>query len=142
MEFYIQSTFRGVRITDENNEYTFKSKIFSHHCSLSINNGDVIASLKRRSWWRMDFDLFVGDQSYQLKQRLISTKLLSKDTETCFATTSGHDFFLDGKAVMNIEPDGLTVKKYKVKIHRHDHWQALLIATCLHLRTSMVTKAG
>lgn len=142
MKFFIKSAFGGVHVRSEEGDYLFKSRLFSHSSVLLGENKKVVASLHRTSWWRMDFTLTTGQYSYQFKQRFSSSTLSLNDSELEFYTTSGHDFFIGSEAATRIEPEGLTVKKYHVEILKTEHWLALLIATCLELQSSMVTKAG
>jgi len=142
MKFFIESNYSGVHVYNERHEYTFKSKLFSHSSMLLNKNKQAVATLRRSSWWRMNFNLATDDKNYEIRQRLTSSRLISKESDIEFYTTSGHDFSIDGTAATLITPEGLTVKKYTIEILKTEHWLALLVATCLELQTSMVTKAG
>ena len=142
MKFFIESNFKGVHVHGEGHEYTFKSKLFSHSSVLLNEQKHAVVTLRRSSWWRMDFDLKANDKNYEFKQRFGNSRIIAKESEIEFYTTSGHDFFIDGAAATLATPEGLTVKKYTIEILHTDHWLALLAATCLELQTSMVTKTG
>ena len=142
MKFFIESNYSGVHVHGEGHEYTFKSKLLSHSSVLLNEHKHAIVTLRRSSWWRMNFNLTADDKNYEFKQRFTSSRMISKEFDIAFYTTSGHDFFIDGAAATLITPEGLTVKKYTIEILKTEHWLALLAATCLELRTSMVTKAG
>jgi len=142
MKFLIESNYKGVQVLGESNDFSFKSKLFSHSSVLLDKNKQAVVTLRRSSWWRMDFDLKANDKNYEFKQRFGNSRILAKESEIEFYTTSGHDFFIDGAAATLATPEGLTVKKYTIEILHTDHWLALLAATCLELQTSMVTKTG
>ena len=142
MKFLIESNYRGIHVRGEKHNYSFKSKLFSHSCVLLDENKLALATLRRSSLWRMNFDLNAGDKNYELKQRFTSSRIISKECNIEFYTTSGHDFFINDTAVTLIKPKGLTVKKYTIEILKTEHYLALLAATCLELQTSIVTKAG
>ena len=94
MKFLIESNYKGVQVLGESNDFSFKSKLFSHSSVLLDKNKQAVATLRRSSWWRMDFDLKANDKNYEFKQRFGNSRIIAKESEIEFYTTSGHDFLL------------------------------------------------
>jgi len=131
MNFDIESSLSGVRIKGEGKEYFFETKLFSHSSKLLDETSNVVASLTRTGFWRMNFELIADDKKYQLKQRPLETELISSESATRFHTISGLDFFKGSSLATQVEGRGLRARHFKLRIKEPDHWLALLVATCL-----------
>ncbi len=131
MQFEITQASKGLKIISQNEQYYFTSKLFSHSSTLINQNAKIIGTLKRRSWWRMKFDLNVDGKCYQLCQGPLTTELFYQKTGVQFFDLGGGDFFKKNTRVTEFEKNNVNSKKFHLVIRDEEHFLALLIAVCL-----------
>ncbi len=128
MQFEIIQASKGLQVVSQHEEYYFLSKNFSHSSVLINHDKKTVGSLKRRSWWRMDFDVYADGKCYQLFQRVLTTKLCCQKTGISFCDLGGGDFFKKNTRVTEIEDNN---RRLNLVIYDEEHHLALLLATCL-----------
>jgi len=140
MIFEIEPTLSGSKVNGNGTEYLFTTKLFSHSSLLLDKNSNIVASLSRSSWWRMNFNVTAGDNTYVLKQKVSETELIFNKFRTRFYTASGLEFYNKSTMVTRLKNSRLMSQKMIIEIKEKDHWLALLAATCLEC--SVVTQSG
>ena len=133
MIFEVEPCIEGTKVNSNEGEYLFKTMLFSHSSLLVDESSNTLVSLIRSNWWRMDFDLNVGDKNYQLRQRILETELIFRKAEIRFYTMSGLEFYKNSSTITKVSNEKMISKKYIIEINDKDHYFALLAATCLEL---------
>jgi len=137
MIYTIKPSFLGLVITSKDNDYVFRYKIFSHSAILMDEQSNVIAQLFRSSWWRMKFNLVVGDKHYKLNQRFLESELIYNNTMLRYHTNAAAEFFRGALRVTQIEESAGLLTQFRVNIRDENHALALLMATCSELSLIM-----
>jgi len=141
MEFNIKSKFRKTEITrkDDQQKYQFVTKLFTHNSLLADMDGFVLVSMKRKSWWNMDFKVTTQDGIYELNRHLGSRDLIHVESQTRLYDMGTSEFYIKRNFASKVE-----IVKYdreiELEIKETKHWQAILAATCLEY--NFVTRGG
>lgn len=134
MIFTIQSTLSGLSINSDIGDYNFSSKLFSHSSTLIDKDSNLVVSINRKSWWKMDFDLIASNQSYQLAQRFSKTVLIASEQSDETFINEGFGFYKLSRQITKVDTLGAGTKRFSVFIDLDEkHYIALLASICLEL---------
>lgn len=138
MNFYLKPTLKGISVSDGNENYLYKSKLFSLSAVLEDEHGKVMASLKRSGWWHLSFKLWTEKESYKVEQKWGEVKVDSLSSEASFSTYMTIDFYGKyNKRVTNLSRAKKLGLMYKLSIEETEHYLALLMASCMLYKSSI-----
>ncbi len=89
---YITPTLFGAKITGTALGVTYKSGILSLSSNISDENGNLLVSQKRTSWWRFSFDMVAPEGNYKFYQKGFDYFLEHEGCER-FRTHTSVDFY-------------------------------------------------
>jgi len=138
MEYLISRELRRLSVCGESDQYYFKNKLFSLSSSLTDQNENKVASLKRKSWWNLSFILVTPKGNYYFKNNALDSTLTCTSTNENFHTHGSANFHtMNGKPITKISRYKGDNLRYVLTIHNHEHKIAFIIASCIFYRTTL-----
>ena len=138
MKYQISPTLTQLEIRSDGETLIFKNNLFSLSSTLRDGNGNVIATLKRRNWWRLSFLLTTHNDVYDIVRKWGELSILSTSTGEQFKTNSSIELYTDKgiRVTKFIRVKNLSAN-YTLSIQTTTHVIALLMASCLLYKTNI-----
>ena len=93
MDFTVTKQINRLCVENESEQYYFKNKLFSLSSVLKDQDGKIVASMKRKSWWNLSFDLAASQQKYNFVSGLNDCVLYLDSTNQEYRTYGAWSFF-------------------------------------------------
>jgi len=145
MKFKITISYRRILIEGEGERYCVFTKLFSLNSKLATDDGLVIAKMKRKSWWRMNYTVQTNNGLYDLISEGLGQNLIHRDSGTRLYHMGAPEFLIGREVVATYsesknENEFVADLKRKLtqqiryefdyEIKSEEHWQAILLASC------------
>ena len=138
MDYKISKEFRRLSIFSESEQFYYKNKLFSLTSILVDQNENVVASLKRNSWWGLSFKLFTQQGEYDFHNKAFDSTLTSVTNNEVFRTNGSVEFYSKhGVPITNLTHIKNINLTYALTIHSNEHKIALIMASCLFYRITL-----
>lgn len=125
-----------IRFCDEESELIVKLKLFSLSAIMTDQNESRVASMKRSSWWRLNFLIHADQETYKFCSGSFDNTLLAETAKDKYMSMGSTNLF-DSKGIMIAEltrnevPSGTLTLKIAVS----NHHKAFMFASCLYYKT-------
>lgn len=138
MNLTIARNSRGLEITNGDEKLIFRNKLFSLSSEITDENGDIIATLKRKGWWYLTFSLTTKDGEYELLGKWGEFQLISNESNEVFNTNSSIEFYnAKGIRVTEFKRSNDFGSQYLLNINNTEHALAFIMASCIFYKTTM-----
>lgn len=126
---YINPTLFGAKITGTARDVTYKTGIFSLSGSITDDDGSLLVSQKRTSWWGLKFDMVAPEGNYKFYQKYFDY-FLEHENGQKFRTHSSVDFYNEKmERVTHLRHSNKFGKYWELDIFTEEHKSALVLAS-------------
>ena len=135
-EYTLLPAVRGLEVVNDDEKYFVSLKMFSLSAKTFDSLGVQIASMKRSSWWRLNYKIEAEDEIYTFESSALDGTLIATSANEKFITNGTTEFYeLKGKKITELSKRKLPLGSLNLKIHNDNHVQAFMIVSCLFYKT-------
>lgn len=126
---YINPTLFGARITGTNSNVQYKCSTFSLSSKITDEDGTVLVSQKRTSWWGLNFNMSTPNGSYKFYKKYFDY-YLEHESGVLFRTHGSVDFYTSGmNKATELKLSNKFGKYWELNLLNEDHKSALVLAS-------------
>ncbi len=135
-EYTLVPTLKGIEVFNNEEKYFVALKMFSLSATMFDSNGAQIASMKRSSWWRMNFKIEAENEIYNYTSSALNGTLVATNANQKYVTNGSTDFYeLNGRRITELTRKKSPLGSLSLKININEHHQALINLSCMYYKT-------
>ena len=136
IEYTLLPALKGLEVFNNDDKYFVALKLFSLSAKAYDSNGFQIASMKRASWWRLNYKIEAEDEIYTFTSSALDGTLIATTTNEKYITNGTTEFYeLNGKRITELSREESPLGSLNLKIYTDRHVQAFIIVSCLFYKT-------
>ena len=135
-EYTIIPIVKGFKVSSQESEYLVAMRMFSLSANIFDNRGFQIASMKRSSWWKLNYKIEAEKETYTFSSSTFNDTLFAKKANEKYLSNGSTELYeLNGKRITELSRNKSPLGSLSLRIHIPKHQQALILVSCLYYKT-------
>ena len=135
-EYTIVPTAKGFEVSGQEANYLVTMRMFSLSAKTVDNRGFQIASMKRSSWWKLNYQIEAENEIYTFSSSAFNDTLFAKNANEKYLSNGSTELYeSNGIRITELSRNKSPLGSLSLRIHIQKHQQALILVSCLYYKT-------
>ena len=135
-EYTIVPIVKGFKVSSQKSEYLVAMRMFSLSAKIFDNSGFQIASMKRTSWWKLNYKIEAEKEIYIFSSSAFNDTLFARNANEKYQSNGSTEMYeSSGKRITELCKNKSPLGSLSLRVHIPKHQQALILISCLYYKT-------